>query len=586
MCGIFAYVDPSGAPPPDRTQAILAALRRRGPDGEGFVHLPGCSLLHTRLAILDPPRGQQPMRHAQTGLAISYNGEVYNAAELRAALEARGHVFRTTTDTEVVLAAFAEYGAASVAMLEGMFAFAIWDPRDRRLHVARDRMGEKPLFFAELAGQRVMVASELKALLAAGLDVSPDLPALDHYLRWKHVPADRAIYAEVKVVPPAHVLSFGANGAHSARYWSLPPATQSPLSPAQALEQLSERLSASVGKRLLSDRNVGLFLSGGVDSTLIGAFAAKATDRRLFSYTASYAGDLDEAPRAEAAARSFGFEHTTLAVHEPAPEELAAVCAYLDQPHADSANLAQALLSRRAARDVCVVLSGDGADELFWGYDWYEQPRSFQARLERMTILPAEARRALLPDLASRRLGDPAPSGDPADAINSFDLSHYLGGQLLPKADLLGMMHGLEVRAPFLDYRLVEFARALPAACKAGPPGKPLLRDLLARTCPDLIPETRKQGFGAPLVAWLDQPGFRAWVRERLSRSARIRDLLEPRAFDRQVADALAEPNRANAYRLWLFLCLELWAASLRAPRPLRAEAAPERTAETLGGRP
>jgi len=516
------------------------------------------------------------MRHAQTGLAISYNGEVYNAAQLRAALEARGQVFRTTTDTEVVLAAFAEYGAASIPMLEGMFAFAIWDPRDRRLHVARDRMGEKPLFFAELSGKRIMVASELKALLAAGLEASPDLQALDHYLRWKHVPADRAIYAEVKVVPPAHVLSFGGSDAHTTRYWSLPPATQTPLSRERALEELGELLATSVSNRLLSDRHVGIFLSGGIDSTLIGAFAAKAADRRLFSYSASYPGDLDEAPRAELAARSFGLEHTTLAVDGPAPEELAQVCAYLDQPHADSANLAQAVLSRRAARDVSVILSGDGADELFWGYDWYAQAEPFQNRLDRMTILPADARRALLPDLGSRRVREPEPCGDRIDAINTFDLTHYLGGQLLPKADLLGMMHGIEVRAPFLDHRLVEFARALPAECKAGPPAKPLLRDLLGRICPNLLPDTRKQGFGAPLVAWLDQAGFRAYVRERLSRSAQIRELLEPHAFDRQVAEAFAEPSRANAYRLWLFLCLELWAASLRSSRPPLAEATPE----------
>jgi asparagine synthase (glutamine-hydrolysing) len=586
VCGLFAYFDPSGAPPPFRTEPILAALARRGPDGQGFVHLSGCSLLHTRLAILDRARGQQPMRHAQTGLAISYNGEVYNAAQLRAGLEARGHVFRTATDTEVVLATFAEYGLASIPMLEGMFAFAIWDPRDRRLHVARDRMGEKPLFFAELSGGRIMVASELKALLATGLEVSTDPEALDHYLRWKHVPADRAIYAEVKVVPPAHVLSFGGNEVQAARYWSLPPATQASLSREGALEELGERLSMSVRNRLLSDRNVGLFLSGGVDSTLVGALAAKAADRRLFSYTASYRGDLDEAPRAGMAARALGLEHRTLAVDGPAPEELAQVCAYLDQPHADSANLAQALLSRDAARDVSVILSGDGADELFWGYDWYAQPVSFQDRLDRMTILPAEARRALLPDLGTRCDRAPEPGGDPADAINVFDLTHYLGGQLLPKADMLGMMHGIEVRAPFLDHGLVELARALPAECKAGPPAKPLLRDLLVRICPDLLPDTRKQGFGAPLAEWLDQPGFRAFVRERLSRSARIRDLLEPDAFDRQVAAAFAEPNRANAYRLWLFLCLDLWAESVRSSRPPLAEAAPGgRHAEMIGGR-
>jgi len=568
MCGLFVYLDPSGAPPPFETGAVLAALRHRGPDGRGFLHLPGCSLVHTRLAILDPEHGQQPMTHAPTGLALSYNGEVYNAAELRSALEPLGHVFRTGTDTEVVLAAFAQYGPASLAMLEGMFAFALWDPRDRRLYVARDRMGEKPLFFARLPRGKVMVASELKALRAAGLQVSPDPGSLDHYLRWKHVPADRSIYAEVEVVPPAHILTFDAGSVEKERYWDLPPAPRTPphLEPEpegqreRVLEELGERLAVSVRNRLLSDRPVGIFLSGGVDSTLIAALASRAADRRLAGYTASYEGDLDEAPRAERAARRLGLDHVGVPVDGPAPDEMAAICAYLDQPHADSANFAQSILSRRVARDAAVVLSGDGADELFWGYEWYSAPRSLRHRLERMTILPADARRALLPDLAADRGIEPEPSGDPADAINRFDLTHYLAGQLLPKADMLGMMHGLEVRAPFLDHRLVAFARGLPARSKAGPPPKPLLRELTARLCPDLVPDERKQGFGAPLQAWLDRPAFRSFVRDTLSPGARIRGLLDPAAFDSQVAAAFAEPGRASAYRLWLFLCLELWA--------------------------
>jgi len=564
MCGVFAYFEPSGAPPPFDAGSVLAALERRGPDGRGVLHLPGCSLLHTRLAILDRAGGQQPMQHEPTGLALSYNGEVYNAAALRSTLEARGHVFRTRSDTEVVLAAFAEYGVASIPMLEGMFAFAIWDPRDRRLHVARDRMGEKPLFFAELPGKRVIVASEIKALRAAGLSVTPDLHSLDHYLQWKHAPAERTIYAEVKVVQPAHVMTFGGGAVRKERYWHLPATKRMPAARGQVLDELGELLDASVRNRLLSDRDVGIFLSGGVDSTLIGALASQSTGRRLASYTASYRGDLDEAPRAERAARRFCFDHVAVAMEPPTPEGMAQICTYLDQPHADSANLAHSLLSERAAQDVAVVLSGDGADELFWGYDWYAEPRSFQHRLDRMTILPVESRRALLPDLVPDAGLLPDASGDSADAINRLDLTQYLGGQLLPKADLLGMMHGIELRAPFLDYRIVEFACSLPAELKAGPPAKPLLRDLLARICPDLAPAPRKQGFGAPLAEWLDQPAFRCFARDTLSSGARIRGLLDPHAFDRQVAAAFAEPGRASAYRIWLFLCLELWASSLR----------------------
>lgn len=563
MCGIFAYIDMSGAPPSFDDGNVLAALSRRGPDGQGVVHLPYCSLLHTRLAILDLEHGQQPMRHEPTGLILSYNGEVYNADALRSDLKARGHVFRTKTDTEVVLAAFAEYGTASVPMLEGMFAFAIWDPRKRQLHVARDRMGEKPLFFAELAGNRVVVASELKAMRAAGIDATPDPRSLDQYLRWKHVPANRAIYAGVCVVEPAHVLTFSDGPVRKHRYWHLPSETAiAPAPRERVLDELSERLAASVRNRLLSDRRVGIFLSGGIDSTLIGAMARQATDCRLASYTASYCGDLDEAPRAEDSARRFRLEHASVRIEGPMPDEMVAICAYLDQPHADSANYAHALLSERAAQDVSVVLSGDGADELFWGYEWYADPYSLQRRFDRMTILSSEDRCALLPDLRADENRPRATTQDPADAINRFDLAQYLGGQLLPKADMLSMMYGIEVRAPFLDYQIVEFVRSLPKLFKAGPPAKPLLRALLARVCPDFSVDAPKQGFGAPLEAWLARPGFRSFVGDTLSHGARIRGFLDPHAFDRQVAAALAGANRASAYKVWLFLCLELWAWS------------------------
>lgn len=562
MCGLFAYLDPSGAPLPFEIGPVLDAIGRRGPDGRGVVHLPGCSLFHTRLAILDPERGRQPMLHASTGLAISYNGEVYNASALRSVLEGRGHVFRTATDTEVVLAAFAEYGIASVGMLEGMFAFAIWDPRDRRLYVARDRMGEKPLFFARLPGDRMMVASELKALRAAGLRTTLDPTSLDHYLRWKHVPADRTVYAEVQVVEPAHVLIFEKGSVHKECYWHLPPAATQPPS----ADEFGAHLALSVRNRLQGERDVGIFLSGGIDSTLIAALAMQGTDRQLASYTASYGGDLDEAPRAERTAARLGLRHSSVPIDNPVPEKLMEICAYLDQPHADSANYAHALLSERAAQDTAIVLSGDGADELFWGYEWYAEPLSFQKRLDRMTILPEEARRALLPDLKAEVSDWNDPADDQAEAINRFDLFQYLGGQLLPKADMLGMMHGIELRAPFLDYRLVEFAWSLPTQAKGGPPSKPLLRNLLGRICPGVIPDTPKQGFGAPIVAWLERPSFRSFVRDTLSSSARIRDFLDPKALDRQIAASFAEPGRASAYRIWLFLALELWASSLTQP--------------------
>jgi asparagine synthase (glutamine-hydrolysing) len=563
MCGVFACLRPPGAPAPGfDIDAVLASLARRGPDGQGALHLPGCSLAHTRLAIFDRTGGQQPMTHADTGLVLSYNGEIYNAPELRTVLQSRGHAFRTRTDTEVVLAAFAASGPACVALFEGMFAFALWDPREGCLFVARDRMGEKPLFYSESPDGRVFVASEIKALLAAGVVPTLDIGALDYYLRWKHTPPTRSIYANVRVVPPAHVLSFRSGRLQKTRYWQIPPPGGAGRSRDTALAETELLLSDAVANRLSGDRPVGLSLSGGVDSTLIAALAAGASNKRLTSYTVSYLSGNDEGPKAQRCAAALGLRYTAIPLAEPVPEHLEAVAAYLDQPHADSANLAQAMLCACASDDVAVLLSGDGADELFWGYRWYVPPASLAQRLEQMTILGPEDRRELLPGYVSPVHEEPPCPHGSADAINDIDLDSYLGGQLLPKADLLGMMHGVEVRAPYLDYRLVEFARSLPPALKSGQPSKSLLRSLLARSWPELLPGPDKQGYGAPLTEWLGKPAFASYVRDRLSPGAKIRTLLDPQALDRQLAAAFSRPDRMNAYRIWLFLCLELWASS------------------------
>ncbi|MEM7668592.1 MAG: asparagine synthase (glutamine-hydrolyzing) [Pseudomonadota bacterium] len=563
MCGVFASLD-SPASPASGTEidAALASLARRGPDDKGFLHLPGCSLGHTRLAIVDPTGGQQPMSHPRTGLALSYNGEVYNAPELRAALRSKGHTFKTRSDTEVVLAAFAETGPTCVASFEGMFAFALWDPRQACLYLVRDRMGEKPLFYSETGDGRFVVASEIKALIAAGVDPRVDPFALEHYLQWKYPPPDRTIYGNIHLVPPAHVLTVRDGRIEKTCYWRLPCEGSAAPSFDEAVEETGRLLSEAVKNRLTGDRPVGLSLSGGIDSTLLGAFATEAKGMPISSYTLRYRSGLDEGPAALISAAALGLLHTEVPLKDPIPDDLADLTAYLDQPHADTANLAQSMLCARARNDVAVLLSGDGADELFYGYDWYSSPLKLAFRQERMTIFGTEERQALLS-------GDVSMSPDISDArpekaltVNDVDFESYLRGQLLPKADLLGMMHGVEVRAPFLDHRLVEFARSLPPSLKTGRPPKPLLRSLLARTRPDLSMGPKKQGFGAPIGTWLSKPTFTAFVHDTLSSGAKIRGLLEPKALDRQLAACFSHPDRKNAYRIWLLLCLELWASS------------------------
>jgi asparagine synthase (glutamine-hydrolysing) len=567
MCGLFAYFDPSiknDLPfAPDR---VFAALKSRGPDGFGALHLQNCSLLHTRLAILDVDHGHQPMLHEQSGAAIAYNGEVYNAPELREILISRGYTFRTATDTEVVLAAYVEYGEACVSMFEGMFAFAIWDPREQCLFIARDRLGEKPLYFSRLRNGTVMVASEIKALLAAGLKPTIDNNAVDHYLEWKYTPVDRTVYNEIAIVPPAHCILFRGTAKRYRRYWHIPPADTACMTAEQAVDELHQLLLISVRRRLQSDRKVGIFLSGGIDSTILTALAATQTDTCLASFTVAYDAGFDESPRASMIARNLGTAHKSVPMHRFMPDELEKVCSYFDQPHADSANLAQALLTRCASEQVQVILSGDGADELFCGYRWYGQAASLENRKSHMTIFPKSLRQKLFPHNVEPE-PEPEPEtlekyADSFDAMNIFDLSHYLGGQLLPKADMIGMSFGVEMRSPFLDFRIVEFARSLPTAIKIGKENKPLLRDLHHRILPDASPLDQKKGFGPPLREYLIEPKFRAYALDRLGKGARIRDFIDGKELDKQVQPLIANLDRQSAYRIWVLLCLELWAST------------------------
>ncbi len=504
------------------------------------------------------------MLHPDSGVAIAYNGEVYNAPEIREELVRRGHRFRTTTDTEVVLIAFVEFGADCAAMFEGMFAYAIWDPCDSTLHVARDRMGEKPLYYVRLSDGATLIASEIKALLAAGFRPSVDSAAIDHYLEWKYTRTDSTIYREVEIVPAAHTMVFDRGSVIRKRFWSLPPSDAAgAIGEGEALDQLNDLLQASVRKRLQSDRKIGLFLSGGVDSTILGAMAAAQSPERLAGFTVAYGADLDESRRAAAAAAQFGIDHTILPIRAFSPADLEEVCSYLDQPHADSANIAHALLSRCASEHVPVILAGDGADELFCGYRWYQANFSLAERQARMNIFEAEQRRKLLGAQAAAA-EQQWTGADDFDALNRFDLTHYLGGQLLPKADMLSMKHGVELRTPFLDFRLIEFARSLPEKMKVSVEGKPLLRLLHGRLLPDRPALKRKQGFGAPLFQYLSAPGFLDYAQERLDKGARIRTLFDETELERLVRSLLQDLRGKNAYRLWVLLCLELWAESVQ----------------------
>jgi asparagine synthase (glutamine-hydrolysing) len=572
MCGVLAIIGDTG--PYRSAGALEPALRsqsNRGPDNHGILHLDGCTLAHTRLSIVDLDGGAQPMLDEARGIAISYNGEIYNFSEIRAELQARGHVFRTRSDTEVILKAYAEYGGECVDHFDGMFAFALWDDRKKELFAARDRFGEKPLFHARDRIGNILFASEIKALLALGLEGEVDAAALDHYLFLKYTPRDRSIYRGIHVLPPACRATVRNGALTQSHYWQLARQPCS-LSYGEAVEVGRDLIRNSVRRRLTGDVAIGTFLSGGIDSTLIAAFAQEQYDGELRAFSIGYRGDRDELPFARQVAARLGIPIHGAPIPENVMEELEKTAAYFDEPHGDTANVAQQLLSALVAQHGKVALAGDGADELFLGYDWYREAAATaapaDAYMEKITIFPEDLRRSLLArgEVAADRLPAslPNPDGeDEIDAINRFDIAHYLSGQLLPKVDRASMMHGLEVRCPFLDHKLAQFAYSLPREYKMDrSSGKRLLRDLCRKVMPGDLASRPKQGFGAPLQDWLEAPPTRDYVNDRLGAGARIYDYLSAEAVRRVTAEAYRTRSGKGYYRLWVLLCLELWLSS------------------------
>ncbi len=582
MCGIAGIVGWGiGEGPGIEVGAMLATLAQRGPDERGHLTFPNCILAHTRLSILDLSTGGQPMHDREANVAITFNGEIYNFRELRRELEAQGHDFLTRSDTEVILKAYHQYGAACVERLDGMFAFGLWDEATNSLLLARDRFGKKPLYYAFDDGGALIFASELKTLFASGrLRGTIDYEALDSYLRLLYVPPDRTIYRNVHVVRPAELLVFASGQVSTRQYWTL---RQEPLRIPydEAKEEVRRLLGDAVRKRMVADVEIGALLSGGVDSTIVTHFAQQYASRPVKTFSVGYGDFINELPHSQAAADRIGTDHHVLQVGGPAlGDELLKVAAYFDEPHADSSNVAQGLVSALARTKVKVALCGDGGDEVFLGYEWYwrhwqmgrrerlkqallsnpfrDYVRAIQAfRPEHRRLLwngnlPAAAE--LVPDTVRRsRLR-------PVQAINRFDLSVYLPGQLLVKADRAGMMHSLEVRSPLLDTQLAEFVVNLPTEYKTDRrAGKIILKDLLREVMPSEFVDRPKQGFGAPVTDWL-RSICRPLVRDLLgSSNASVYGCLNRDYIRRMIERFYAGQDTSDYRRIWALLCLELW---------------------------
>jgi asparagine synthase (glutamine-hydrolysing) len=625
MCGIGAILDPGGTVAPESAQRMVEALRHRGPDGEGIRRLGPLTLAHTRLAIIDVAGGDQPLDSEDGQVTAVVNGEIYNYRDLREKLEARGHRFATGSDSEVVVHAYEEHGPDCVRELNGIFAFALWDARERRLVAARDEFGVKPLYWWS-DGRRVALASEVGALLDAGL-VRPEVDrvALDHYLACRFVPAPRTLFAGISKLPAASVL-VASEGAEPriTRYRDAPGEPLNGASEEELADELASRFAAAVERQMMSDVPYGAFLSGGVDSAAVVAAMARAGERPT-TFTIGFPGQgstFDEREYAAASASAIGTEHHDTAMEETGfIEELARCVPRLEEPCGIPSAGALLQLSRFAADSVKVVLAGQGADEPHGGYGRHQAaaalgplrrvpalaarptlalaralPRADSVRrlahviggasdAERLTrlveITDHGLRRRLTggagEEAESERLGLAAGVLADVEGRGLLEQALYLDTRMfLPDGilicnDKMSMAAGLELRVPFLDLELMRFVERLPARTRVRPrAGKRLHRRALERLLPREITERPKHGFATPYDRWLRE-GLGEEVERRYAPGTPAAELI-----DHAAAASLVDEHRRgrsdNKSVLYCLLELSEWhRAFVEAREPVAA---------------
>jgi asparagine synthase (glutamine-hydrolysing) len=616
MCGIAGIVslDPSARPDLERLKRMNAALRHRGPDGEGTWTEGPVALGHRRLAIVDVAGGAQPMGSADGSAWIVYNGEIYNHPELRRDLETSGCRYATRCDTETILHLYGRLGDACLQRLEGMFAFALWDRDRRRLLLARDRLGIKPLYYV-LTSTELLFASEIKALLAAGWRAELNRAVIPEYLATRYVAGDETFFRGVRKLLPGRLLSWSREeGFRSSRWWRDPAVGPAPAGGARrAASDVRERLESAARSHLMSDVPLGLFLSGGLDSTALAALVAPLASGPLRTFSVGFDDpSASELPYARLAAASIGARHHEVVVTpENFFEALPRLVWHEDEPIAFTSSVPLYFVSRLASRHVKVVLTGEGADELFLGYNryrvtawnerlgrpWWALPalaggvsgtlgalpgamRSRAARTflalrpgprtlfyENFAVMPIPWQRRLLADEETIRAGDPYATalgcwedshGGTIDRMSRADMQTYLV-ELLMKQDQMSMAASLESRVPFLDARLVEHVLALPGHVKL--PGwrtKKLLRAALGDLVPAPILRRRKMGFPVPLGSWLRGPFSRLLNDCILGPRALARGLFHPEPLREMVHRHIAGAAD-HGDKLWLLLNLEIW---------------------------
>jgi asparagine synthase (glutamine-hydrolysing) len=585
MCGIAGILDLRGRPVADaEIKAMIGAIRHRGPDDEGHYVGDAVALGNRRLAIIDTSRaGHQPMATENGSLLIVYNGELYNFPELLPLLEARGHRFHSRTDTEVVLHAYEEWGPSCLDRFNGMFGFAIWDTRRRRLFLARDRFGVKPLYYAFHAG-RLLFGSEIKALLQAGLPrrVSPE--ALVEYFTFQNVLSDRTLFDGVRLLPPGHSLTVSEDGVEIKRFWDLEPDPDESLGEGEWAESIRGVFEESVTRQLISDVPVGSYLSGGMDSGAVVAVASQHVPR-LMTFTGGF--DLssvtglelvfDERADAEVVASQFKTQHYEMVLHAG---DLAWVLPELVW-HLEDLRVGMSYqnyyIAGLASKFVKVSLAGTGGDELFAGYPW--RYGLIEAGADDFDSVYYDYWARLVPDEDKpdffapevwaqatshatydvfREVLNPVDGLDPLTKALYFEAKTFLHG-LLVVEDKVSMAHSLEARVPFLDNELVDLALRIPSRLKhADGGGKRLLRQAMRGLLPDEIIEKEKQGFSPPDQSWYRGPTM-DYIRETLLDPRSLnRGYFQP-AYVKRVLEEHLQGRINHRLLIWSLLCFEWW---------------------------
>ncbi len=627
MCGIAGIADSSpGAIDPQMIHQMCQAIVHRGPDDEGIFVKGGVGLGMRRLSIIDLAGGHQPVFNEDRSVWIVFNGEIYNFPELRRGLEQRGHRFYTHTDTEVIVHLYEEHGAECVEKLRGMFAFALYDERKRKLLLARDRLGLKPLHYAFVDG-RLWFGSEIKAILAVAPELAQVRPhSLLQYFYFGYVPDPLTAFSSIRKLPPGHTLEFEQGKISIRQYWNFPQyGTHSPHSEEECLEQLEHLLAEAVRIRLISDVPLGALLSGGVDSSLVVALMARAASGPVKTFSIGFQhSDFNETVYARKVAERFATEHHELILEPDVVQTIEALTSSMEEPFGDSSMLPTYYVCRLARQHVTVALSGDGGDEAFAGYDRYrmhlrdrsyswipQSGRNFYRKhihrwipykvpgrnyaysvslpwqeryIEGVSLKPFQREMELISaDFAA--LGDAAddpmqimrdylrtaPAEDPLDQLLYLDSKTYLAGDILTKVDRMSMANSLEGRIPMLDHVFLEWVTGLTSNWKLRERNqKYILRKLAERVgVPKEVLYRRKQGFALPLVHWM-----RHELKDLI-----VTALTEPRTMQRgyfnpngvrRLLDEHFQERRDHSPRIWRLLMLELWHRNFLDPLLLR----------------